>query len=44
MRRVHDRYADAGVTAIRLLDEPGFGHEIATARQLAAALDFLDGR
>src|SRR6185436_10867563 len=43
MRRVHDRYADAGVTAIRLLDEPGFGHEIATARQLATALDFLDG-
>lgn len=44
MRRVHDRYADAGVTDIRWLDEPGFGHEIATARQLATALDFLDGR
>jgi len=44
MRRVRDRYREAGLSRILWLDEPGFGHEIATTRQLEAALDFLDAR
>ena len=44
MRRVRSRYAAAGVSGILFLDEPGFGHELATTRQLTAGLDFLDGR
>lgn len=44
MKIVHRRYDKAGVTHTLLMDERGFGHELASAAQLATVLDFLDAR
>jgi predicted esterase len=43
MKSVAARYRKAG-NPVLLLDEPGFGHELATAAQLARAIEFLDAR
>ena len=44
MKAVAGRYGKAGVTELLLMDEPGFGHELATPAQLERAIDFLDAR
>lgn len=44
MREAYDRYRDAGLSRLLLLDVNGFGHERARPEQLRAALRFLDGR
>jgi len=44
MKRVHGQYRDAGVSNTLLMDERGFGHELASPAQLATAIEFLDAR
>jgi len=44
LRLVSKRYRQAGVANVLLMDQPDFGHEIASAGQLGNALDFLDAR
>lgn len=41
---VYRSYRKAGVTGMLLIDEPGSGHQLASAGQLATAVDFLDAR
>ena len=44
MKSVHARYQKARVANLLLIDQPGFGHELATPRQFTAAIDFLEAR
>jgi predicted esterase len=44
MKSVYRRYREAGVSATLLMDERGFGHELASAGQLDTAIEFLDSR
>jgi pimeloyl-ACP methyl ester carboxylesterase len=44
LRLVFKRYRQAGVANVLLIDQPDFGHAIASAQQLGNALDFLDAR
>jgi len=44
MKNVHRRYREAGVSATLLMDERGFGHELASAGQLDTAIAFLDSK
>jgi pimeloyl-ACP methyl ester carboxylesterase len=44
MKSVAGRYGKAGVKQLLLLDEPGFGHELATREQLSRAIEFLEAR
>jgi pimeloyl-ACP methyl ester carboxylesterase len=44
MRQVGRQYIAAGATRVLLIDEPGFGHQLATPALLRRALDFLDAR
>src|SRR5262249_14685450 len=41
MKAVHERYRKWGARLL-LIDQPGFGHELATPGQLTTAIDFLD--
>ena len=44
MKSVAGRYGKAGVAQLLLMDEPGFGHQLATPEQLERAIDFLQAR
>ena len=41
MKSVHARYRKWGARLL-LIDQPGFGHQLATPEQLSTAIDFLD--
>jgi len=43
MKSVHSRYRKWGAKLL-MIDQPGFGHEMATAEQLTTAIEFLDLR
>jgi predicted esterase len=44
MKSVAGRYGKAGVTQLLLIDQPGFGHELASPEQLSRAIEFLQAR
>jgi hypothetical protein len=42
MREVRNRYQQSGIAGILWIDDPGFGHELASTAQLLRAVGFLD--